>query len=261
MRKQNGVRSGPPLDRTFFCPHPCAFRVLSPNDKLGAYTRPKCLGARTYCPSSAHYSGEVIITSPTDYDEDGVDDDLNTEIDGDTLVAVQTVVRIVASLDWFSAIGTPLLASIRTDAEIYLNALGFSDLSVAPLPDWREAKAALDERAWESTWSDAEDQARSALAAQALDINGEDVVSAAVGYVSERAHDAATNSLNACAALLGADSELIEAAAYDARDAACQALLIALSDEGIDHPLALKFRLFEAGRWPLGAVGSSFNLF
>ncbi|NQV20415.1 MAG: hypothetical protein HQ511_03255 [Rhodospirillales bacterium] len=171
------------------------------------------------------------------------------------------MVRIVASLDWFSAIGTPLLARSRTDAEIYLNALGFSDLGVAPIPDWREAKAALDERTWESAWSDAEDQARTALAAQALDINGQDVVSAAVGYVSERAHDAATNSLNACAALLGADPELIEAAAGDARDAACQALLIALSDEDADHPLALKFRLFEAGRWPVGAVGSSFNLF
>ena len=145
--------------------------------------------------------------------------------------------------------------------DAYLGALGFSDLGVAPILDWREARAALEHRAWDSAWADAEEQARSRLAAEALHRSGEDVVGAAVGYVSERAQSVAMDALQGAAGLLGGDPALIETAAADARDAACQALLVTLSESGADHPLALKFRLFEAGRWPLGVVGGSFNLF
>jgi hypothetical protein len=183
------------------------------------------------------------------------------EVDGDTLQAVQGIVRIVTGVDWFVALGAPLPAAAHGDADAYLSALGFSDLRVVPILDWQEARTALEHRAWDSAWADAEDQARSALAAEALYRSGEDVVGAAVGYVSEKAHTLAMDTLQGVAGLLGGDPDLIEAAATDARDAACQALLVALSESGADHPLALKFRLFEAGRWPIGAVGSSFNLF
>lgn len=174
---------------------------------------------------------------------------------------VQGVARIVSSVNWFATISTPLGSQVQSSAETYLAALGFSDLWVTPLQDWREAKAVLEEREWENAWGAAENQARSAVAAMALENAGEDVVGAAVAFVADQAKTSATKAIQAYAALLGGDPDLIEAAVDDARDAACQALLITLADEDPDHPLALKFKLFEAGRWPLGAVGSSFSLF
>ena len=41
-------------------------------------------------------------------------------------------------------------------------------------------------------------------------------------------------------------------------------VLIAAADPAFDaddHPFTAKFRLFEFGRWPVGLIGSSFNLF
>jgi hypothetical protein len=41
-------------------------------------------------------------------------------------------------------------------------------------------------------------------------------------------------------------------------------VLVAAADpdfEAEHHPFAAKFRLFEFGRWPVGVIGRSFNLF
>ena len=50
-------------------------------------------------------------------------------------------------------------------------------------------------------------------------------------------------------------------AAGAAAQAAYQAALVLATDGEADHPFALKFRLFEAGRLPLGITGNTFNLF
>ena len=39
------------------------------------------------------------------------------------------------------------------------------------------------------------------------------------------------------------------------------ALLLAAQGGAPDHPFALKLQLFEHGRWPLGIVGMSLNIF
>lgn len=205
--------------------------------------------------------GESAISDFNDSDGDETGQETGPDIDSETLAVVQGVVRIISSINWFSAISTPLEAQTLDSAGNYLAALGFPDLGVAPLEDWNHAKIVLQEREWESAWGDAEDQARSAMAAAALDIAGEEVVSAAVAYVAEQANTSASDAIQAYAALLGGDPDLIDAAVNDAREAACQALLITLAEEDADHPLALKFKLYEAGRWPIGAVGSSFSLF
>ena len=40
-----------------------------------------------------------------------------------------------------------------------------------------------------------------------------------------------------------------------------RAWMIQAAGAGDDHPFAVKFRLYEAGRWPLGIVGSTFSVF
>ncbi len=183
------------------------------------------------------------------------------EIDRDTLQMVHGIAQIVAKLDWFGSLGISLPSNVGADANAYLNALGFSDLGVAPILDWQEARTTLENRDWDTAWADAEQQTRAAVADDAIHLCGEDVVTAAVNFVSEQASRAADEALQGASGLLGGDPQLIEAATADARDMACQVLLVALAEQGADHPLALKFRLFEAGRWPVGVIGSSFNLF
>ena len=59
------------------------------------------------------------------------------------------------------------------------------------------------------------------------------------------------------------DEELIRAAVGAASQAIYQAglLLAAENEEDQNHPFALKYRLFESGRWPIGVVGNSFHIF
>jgi hypothetical protein len=58
-----------------------------------------------------------------------------------------------------------------------------------------------------------------------------------------------------------ADMALIRAAAGAATQACYQAALVLAAGAEAEHPFAIKFRLYEAGRWPLGIVGMTFNVF
>jgi hypothetical protein len=38
-------------------------------------------------------------------------------------------------------------------------------------------------------------------------------------------------------------------------------LLAAENEDDQHHAFALKYRLFESGRWPIGVIGNSFHIF
>jgi hypothetical protein len=57
------------------------------------------------------------------------------------------------------------------------------------------------------------------------------------------------------------NENLMNAAAGAAVQASHHAALVLAADVEEEHPLALKFRLFEMGRWPIGIAGSTFNIF
>jgi hypothetical protein len=58
------------------------------------------------------------------------------------------------------------------------------------------------------------------------------------------------------------DLELVNAAAGAGVQACHNAALVLLSGDADDaHPFALKYRLFERGRWPVALIGSSLHLF
>jgi hypothetical protein len=82
------------------------------------------------------------------------------------------------------------------------------------------------------------------------------VTNAASRVVLEAAADAAEHAGIA-------DEGLIRAAAGAATQGCYQAALVlaAEAEDQEQHPFALKYRLFESGRWPLGVVGASYYLF
>ena len=59
------------------------------------------------------------------------------------------------------------------------------------------------------------------------------------------------------------DEELIRAIAGAAAQSIYQAgLLLAAEDENDEHHIfALKYKLFELGRWPIGVLGNTFHIF
>ena len=71
-------------------------------------------------------------------------------------------------------------------------------------------------------------------------------------------HDAALRAAGQSGVV---DPALVRAAAGAATQASYQAALVLAAGEDAEHVFAIKYRLFEAGRWPLGIAGMTFNLF
>ncbi len=170
--------------------------------------------------------------------------------------------QAVPRVPWFQALGEPLAEAARADASAYLSALGFPDAHVAPVATWAEAEDAVRNPEWNSAWWEVEEQLRAGLTAQAVDLVGEAEVMAALTHVGASASQVVGEAAAAAASSAGiADEALVLAASGAAIQACHQAALVLAAGAEEDHAFALKFRLFEAGRWPLGVVGTSFNLF
>ena len=200
----------------------------------------------------------------TEWDEAFDEDDSVDTDQGDqpNLTAVVRFAAMVRRVSWFAAVGEPLSAAEIADAEAYAAALGFPDVHVAFISDWEDAEAAARNPDWNTEWWEAEEQLRAALTAQALELVDEHDLLTTLTHVSSKASDVVHGAAAAAAARSGvADEALIRAAAGAATQACYQAALVLAAEADEDHPFALKYRLFEAGRWPLGIIGRSFNLF
>jgi hypothetical protein len=178
------------------------------------------------------------------------------------LQAVASFARMVADVGWFARLGAEIESDEVDWAERYLQGLGFPDVEVAPVEDWEEAEAAARNPDWNSDWWEAEEQLRAALLADAVEKSDEETVMLALTHVTNQAAEAVLLAAEAAAARFGVDDEaLIRAAAGAATQACYHAALVLAAEADEEHPFALKYRLYEAGRWPLGVVGRSFNLF
>ena len=194
-------------------------------------------------------------------DEQGGADEILPE-DYPTLAAVARFAQWVHHVSWFAALGEPLSAAERADAEAYLSALGFPDARVAGVGAWSEAEDATRDPEWNTAWWEAEEQLRAGLTHEACALTGESELMAALDHVTLSASDAAQGAASGAAQRAGvADEALVRAAAGAAIQASHQAALVLAAGADEDHAFAVKFRLFEAGRWPLGIVGMTFNLF
>lgn len=180
------------------------------------------------------------------------------------LKAAAQFARMVPAVAWFEAVGAPLRGDVLATAEAYLLALGFPDTSTALVADWEEAEGAVRNPEWNTAWWEAEEQLRVALTTEAIErVGDEQAVLVALTQVTARASDAVHEAAEIAAARGGggADEALIRAAAGAATQGCYHAALVLIAGAEADHPFALKYRLYEAGRWPLGIAGATFNLF
>lgn len=176
--------------------------------------------------------------------------------------AIMRFAALVRRLDWFGNIGAPLGSAERVAAETYVAALGFPDVDVVGVEDWDEASALSEGIDVNDTAWDAEEQLRAALTQDAKDRFGEEDLALVMAHINAQAAPAIREAVIGAARAGGVRDEALLDAAIGAATLAChQAALVLLADAEEDHPFALKFRLVEAGRWPLGIIGGTFNLF
>lgn len=199
----------------------------------------------------------------TGIDLENGDDELNG------LRAVARLSKLVGSLPWFAAVGRKLTPAEINDAEAYISGIGFDGMQVAGIENWLAASAAAQAPDWGDDWWQAEQQMQTALLDEALQFTDEHDLDVALAHASTRAGEVSHEHAARMAQRQGvSDPALLKVAAGAAAQAAYQAALVLAArsggtadDDGEEHPFAIKFRLFEAGRLPLGITGSTFNLF
>ncbi|MBT4044936.1 MAG: hypothetical protein HOK21_21815 [Rhodospirillaceae bacterium] len=180
------------------------------------------------------------------------------------LMAVSQFVRMLAEVPWFGGLGLELDGREILLSEDYLLALGFPDAYISPVENWEEAAAAAANPDWNTEWWEAEEQVRVALVSEACLKADEETVMIALTHLQNQSIEAVLEPAELAAEAAGIeDEELIRAAAGAGAQAIYQAglLLAAENEDDEHHAFALKYRLFESGRWPIGVVGNSFHIF
>ena len=197
-----------------------------------------------------------------------------------------TVLRDFANrasrLSWFTELGEPLDNDCLDVVNLYLEGLGLPEASPAPLLDWRDAADAaqsmdINSEAWEI-----EEQFRAAATAEALTLISEEGLGIMLThlasslsedvancveealYMADEASSEALTNLAAGAAQQAVHGAALSLAGYTAHALKSDPHIEAIdldNDDIANHPLMLRFRLFEMGRWPVSLIGNSLNLF
>ncbi len=190
------------------------------------------------------------------------DQDEILEDNRDLLESLNQLQQLVEHMPWYQDIGKPLTSNVEDLVQRYLDELGFPDARLAPLVEWEDAlgvaeSPSLDGDAWE-----AEEQLRAELSRQALYLWDEETLTTGLESITQTVSTVALREVQVAASMAQIkDDAFLEAAARHAVQCAYHAALVLAAQISEDHPFALKFRLFELGRWPIGIVGRSFNLF
>lgn len=180
----------------------------------------------------------------------------------DLLLTIGRFQQMVERVPWFQAIGNPVSGRVEDLAHRYLGELGFPDARLAPVHEWEDAVGVaenpdIDSEAWE-----AEELLRAELTHQATELWDEETLSMVMEKLTQAVGAAALREAEAAAEMNQIrDAGFCEAASLHAVNGAYQAALVLAAQVSDDHPFALKFGLFELGRWPIGITGGSFNLY
>ena len=162
---------------------------------------------------------------------------------------------------WFAALGEPLTDGDRNDATAYAMALGLGPLRVVQAHDWPEAERVLKAPDWSPAWWDREEELRQRLLADAEARYPERALWTALTELTTDAGEIVHGKAATAASRMGGAAKAsIHVAAGAAAQAAYQLALARLAEDAAS-PFESKFRLFAAGRWPLGVVGSTLVLF
>jgi hypothetical protein len=168
----------------------------------------------------------------------------------------------LGAASWFSVIGETLTAAEHADVASYMMSLGLTDMATSEIASWSDAEACIKATDWNSGWWDAEDRLRLNLLERAEQHFGKTVLLEALTVLSEQVSDVVHGAAAVAATRDGiADPGLIRAAAGAATMACHQAAVGIAADLTNDNPFMAKYRLFEAGHWPLCARGAVFYIF
>ncbi len=193
-----------------------------------------------------------------------MDDDLDI-LEEDRQSALQAIGRleqVINGLPWFSRLGQPLRAEERDVAQRYLDMLGFPDAEAILAEDWTEAGFAAENPDFDSEGWEVEEQLRADLSREALTYFDEASLTDALARIADAAGPIVLDAAAHAASLWAVeDGTIIDAAAGQAVQACYCAGLVLAAQAVEDHPFALKFRLLEMGRWPIGLSGRTFHIF
>lgn len=207
-------------------------------------------------------AGEHSKSAPID---DITLEELERELPG--LSILSRFARNLENIPWFANLGEPLTPGARAIAQHYVDALGFPDADIAILVDWEDAADAAESQDWHSPAWESEELLRADLTGRALEVLSEEALKIGMTLIGEKITPPAKEAMEQASFIWDMEDEAsqrlaIGAAVQAANNAALA--LIAANDpefESEAHPLAAKFQLFEFGRWPVGIMGRSFNLF
>ncbi len=167
----------------------------------------------------------------------------------------------VKAASWFAALGEPLTEGDRSDAEAYATAFELGRLAIGRARDWPEAERILKTPEGSHAWWDREEDLRKALLARAATRYPERALWTALTELTTETGELVHGKAATAAARMGkAAAASIHVAAGAAAQAVYQ-LAVARLSEARAPLFESKFRLFAAGRWPLGIVGSTLFLF
>jgi hypothetical protein len=167
----------------------------------------------------------------------------------------------LSTIPWFTSVGRPLSDGLLESCARYLAAIDRGGLAVRRVESWQDAAVIAGDPSWDRSWWDREEDDRRDLLAQIEGAKGGTVVEALIPIVDAAGNAAEEAASTALAHSHDADPYLARVAAGAATQAAYQAGLALIAEAGRDHPFALKFAIFAAGRWPLGILAGCHYIF
>ena len=174
---------------------------------------------------------------------------------------LHTLTAELRGASWFAALGEPLTDGDRADATAYAAVLGAADVTIDMARGWPEAEHFLKAPDWSPDWWEREESLRRNLLQRAEARYPERALWTVLTELTTEVGDLVHGKAATAASRMGnAAKASVHVAAGAASQAAYQLAVARLAGETAS-PFESKFRLFAAGRWPLGIVGSRLILF
>jgi len=160
-------------------------------------------------------------------------------------------------------LGDAISAGELSQIHDYVRGLGIEgEVAVEQVSSWGSARTIITNPEWDRRYWEAEQAEKQRLAAAAGALRGELELLQLQSRAFERSSEAVHGAAAVAAARFGcSDVGLIGAAAGAASEALHLAELAELAGERLPHPFLSKRAVFEAGHWPLGALGARYYVF
>ena len=177
------------------------------------------------------------------------------------MTALETLRAEIRAASWFAALGDELTGGDLADAGAYADALHLGKPAIERARSWGEAERTMKSPDWSTAWWEYEEQQRRALLGEAEARHPERTLWTALTELVTEAGDLVHGKAATAAARAGGVAAAsIHVAAGAASQAVYQVAVARLATA--QAPLfESKFRLFAAGRWPLGVVGKALVIF